>query len=432
MGAEFAPVVLPDATIGSRSLEIYPHYMIFHDRNPYSDFSELEFGTDSIVRFDSCRAERLTNLKLGRWEINNDTLLFYQDWDDYTSEEDAYLCEGKVSSINLLRSMILPTHQRNDDNLAFPRNVSAFKIINHGDSLIAIEDLYNSIGIPISTKAYRERHLTDVPAFVPYANPTVFIDTLVWHRIVAPTTKIFEIKKILTEGTELLGVDAECDGITFRILNPQAYSEPAAEPFRDNAEYYKWIENVRPGQWLRLQLTRPNYGDSAIARSPYLGGWPDSVCVMDNEAYGYWFARPQDSVVRDNCVVFDKIKDSNVICYRIGKAEISIEYNGLNYTAYVSDANKNYPRIDIEKDTLLEWAFTAMPSEIEKAHIIQTDTYQPFYYDLTYTTNGTSTTLITSSMHIEDNDELTAKIGELKKFLVKIWVENTFKEQEHR
>lgn len=307
------------------SLEIYPNYIFWNPQ--FSSYSELSFATDNKVYV---KLDNEDKLYIGNWYVDNDTLCIIEDRPNWVWTDGETQSDYEINDRYIQLWIVLPALQYFDlNNKPYPysllsgdmhtqlgtKSLSKLTIKNHGDSLIyKIGDHDITIGIPLSSKESNKRHedFDTIPSKTEWmkypdslkrAKPRFYhplnplcevkpIDTLTWKSVKAPNTNLFEVMSVNMNRDTIVSVWAKCDDITFHILNPTAYHQPAVAPFNANREYSDWMAEVRPGQWLRLQLARPNYGDSAIARSPYLGGWPDSVAVMDNEAYGYWFARP--------------------------------------------------------------------------------------------------------------------------------------------
>ena len=265
------------------TMELYPHYVFFENTLKVSPM-EVSFAPNH---------EAYTYIKdsidtIGLWVIMNDTLLIYQNWSRYMLDDT----EEKIYNHSEydFRSYLGGLHWRKNSDLTFPRNVSAFLILNRGDSLIALNDEENHIGIPVSSKGVRDRHyyFTGI-ATLPYYDyePTNWLDTLYWHPMLNSKNIIFTIKKVDTTCLSALK-----SGIIFNILNPRYYPQSEALPYAQRREYCEWFDRVNVGDTISLELTRPAYEQEVFDRSPYLKGYPDTIYVLDNEAYGYWFAKP--------------------------------------------------------------------------------------------------------------------------------------------
>ncbi len=265
------------------TMDLYPNYVFFGNTRMVAPV-EVSFAHNHRVYTyinDSIDT-------LGLWIIKKDTLLIYQNWSRYKLDET----EEKIYNHSEydFRSYLGGLHWRKNSDMTFPRNVSAFLIFNRGDSLFALNDEENHIGIPVSSKGVRDRHyyFTGI-ATLPYYDyePTNWLDTLYWHPMLNSKDIIFTIKKIDTTCLSALK-----SGIIFNILNPRYYPQAAALPYAKRREYCEWFDRVKVGDTISLELTRPAYEQEVFDRSPYLRGYPDTIYVLDNEAYGYWFAKP--------------------------------------------------------------------------------------------------------------------------------------------
>lgn len=273
-----------------QSINIYRSYLIkCQEFTPFCNFNnEIIFSPDYCVyilyRYNGNESKR----KIGTWRTRNDTLLIYQEWDiDSLSpnEDIALICD----SVDF-NCMLFSLHYRSVFNHSFPRNVSAFRILNHGDSLIALEDDGKRIGFPISEYASQTKHVDIIDGN--RTIPTHWEDTLIWRPKRFSSDHRYVITNIIQNDFGSICVRANRDAITFNILNPLFYPQAEAQAYAKLKEYYEWFDSVKVGDTISLGLTRPAYEQKVFERSPYLKGYPDSVYVLDNEAYGYWFARP--------------------------------------------------------------------------------------------------------------------------------------------
>ena len=103
---------------------------------------------------------------------------------------------------------------------------------------------------------------------------------------------IFTISSVIRTGSQSVTLEAKNENIIFNILNPRYYPQSEALPYAQRREYCEWFDRVNVGDTISLELTRPAYEQEVFDRSPYLKGYPDTIYVLDNEAYGYWFAKP--------------------------------------------------------------------------------------------------------------------------------------------
>lgn len=271
-------------------INIYRNYLIKYQKfTPFCNLNnEITFSPDYFVymlyRYNGNESKR----KIGTWRTRNDTLQIYQEWDVdslYPNEDISLICD----SVDF-NCMLFSLHYRSVFNHSFPRNVSAFRILNHGDSLIALEDDGNRIGFPISEYASNIKHVDNINGN--RLIPTYWEDTLIW----LPKRCSFEHKYVITDIIQndfrSIGVRANNGAVAFNILNPRYYPQAEALPYAKLKEYCDWFDRVKVGDTISLELTRPAYEQEVFDRSPYLRGYPDTIYVLDNEAYGYWFAKP--------------------------------------------------------------------------------------------------------------------------------------------
>ena len=187
------------------------------------------------------------------------------------------------------RIFFVELHLRKKTDLSFPINVSAFRVLNHGDSLISLNDELKFKGIPISSKAVHDAHYwyDAMSRKNLLYKPTNFQDTLYWHATLNRQNANYTIKDI---NNTMVRVSK--GAIAFNILNPRYYPQSEALPYAQRREYCEWFDRVNVGDTISLELTRAAYEQEVFDRSPYLKGYPDTIYVLDNEAYGYWFAKP--------------------------------------------------------------------------------------------------------------------------------------------
>ena len=276
---------------GEPDINLYRSYLIkCQTLTPLCNYdNEITFSPDYFVyilyRF---KANEIRQRKIGTWRTQNDTLLIYQDWDlDSLSLKDDIVIVCDSVDFNCVLYML---HYRSAFNHSFPRNVSAFRIINHGDSLVAIEDYGQRIGLPISEYATKVKHVDII-----YGNsftPTHWDDTLIWSPKRFDFDNKYVVKDIIRNGSGNISIKVNKGAIAFNILNPRYYPQSEALPYAQRREYCEWLDRVNVGDTISLELTRAAYEQEVFDRSPYLKGYPDTIYVLDNEAYGYWFAKP--------------------------------------------------------------------------------------------------------------------------------------------
>ena len=273
------------------NLAVLPHYIIFPQKAcQFLSSNEVAFAPDFYVYIlIPCELNGTVNFKIGEWRTRSDTLLIYQDTTDFV------LFSGKEKPDNNSDSIdwaLMPPnlHYRNLYDNFLPRNVSAFKIINKGDSLLAIGDDGMRLGLPISKKAYSMKHHGENKYKVE-ARET-WQDTFVWKLRKKPMLNIFTISSVIRTGSQSVTLEAKNENIIFNILNPRYYPQSEALLYAQRREYCEWFDRVNVGDTISLELTRAAYEQEVFDRSPYLKGYPDTIYVLDNEAYGYWFAKP--------------------------------------------------------------------------------------------------------------------------------------------
>ncbi len=273
------------------NLAVLPHYIIFPQQTcQFLSSNEVTFAPDfSVYILVPCGLDCTENFKIGEWRTRSDTLLIYQDTIDFI------LFPGKEKPDNNSDSIdwaLMPPnlHYRNLYDKFLPRNVSAFKIINKGDSLLAIGDDGMRLGLPISKKASSMKHHGDNKYIVEAREN--WQDTFEWKLHKNPMLNVFTISSVIQTVSQPLTIEVKNENITFNILNPRYYPQAEALPYAERTEYCDWFDRVKVGDTISLELTRPAYEQEVFDRSPYLRGYPDTIYVLDNEAYGYWFAKP--------------------------------------------------------------------------------------------------------------------------------------------
>ncbi len=285
-------VLYPPIQNASYNLNVYHNYYIFSDnRNPFEEMVEVDMEIMFLDDFQVYVLHNNGKERIGQWRVSNDTLLIYQDWSQWHNKDIELAIINNPDIVYDIRAESGFLHKRNIYDDSFPRNVSAFKIINHGDSLIALSDERKRKAIAISKKAANEMHRyhwLDSVHFI----PEDWLDTLVWKPEIMPESNLYKVNEITKADTNVISVTVLNSDIEFNILNPILYPQMEALPYAERREYCDWIDRVKVGDTISLELTRPAYEQEVFDRSPYLRGYPDAIYVLDNEAYGYWFAKP--------------------------------------------------------------------------------------------------------------------------------------------
>lgn len=282
---KLSPIVYPPDKDKECNLSIYSNYIIFSNA-PFFERYKIHLSPNFLVY----ESDSFESGPIGEWRVSNDTLLIFTNWgpNPYEQEEEKRIIEDSTILYDI-RAIDPFLHLRQNYDNSFPRNVSAFKIINHGDSLYALADEKNGKGFAISKKAFSEPH-HDIILPHEYIK-TYWEDTLVWKATAMPVSNCFVVEDIGRNDSRPIMVTARNSGIAFNILNPRYYPQPEAKPF-DSAPYTAWFDSAAAGDTIALALSRPAYAQDVFDHSPYLRGYPDTIYVMDHEAYGYWFARP--------------------------------------------------------------------------------------------------------------------------------------------
>ncbi len=287
-----SPVVYPSDDSIMPNLNIYRNYILIADS--INDFClyNLEISLSADLSFRTYFDDSNQN---NQWRIINDTLYLYFDWrhSPFNETPPNYL----DTNITYDYRNIFTIHQRNRFDSKFPINASIFKIINNGDSLYSISDECYYKGYVISSKAATETHAVhyfQYPAWELKQNSELidFRDTLVWEKRLKPMSYKYSTRHIDSLKDHILSATMTNGSINFTILNPRYYPQSEALPYAQRREYCEWFDRVNVGDTISLELTRPAYEQEVFDRSPYLKGYPDTIYVLDNEAYGYWFAKP--------------------------------------------------------------------------------------------------------------------------------------------
>ena len=293
-------VVYPPLEKASTSLNVYPHYLFMSDSFMSDSFKtipyppmEYIFAPDNYI----CGYDHNMLDTIGIWLVRGDTLMIYQNWHKLSDGCPDEEFENMLSAEDYdIRGVVGMLHLRKVGDLSLPRNVSAFRIVNNGDSLKAINDELNTFGIPISSQSVKERHLeisspNNPMQFIPIYWP----DSLHWYPQESPRETIAVVDSIETNTAMVQRMFVYIGPLKYTILNPRHYHQSEAQVFAESAEYSTWMDSVRPGDSIALELFRPAYDAEVFERSPYLSASPDTVYVLDGDVYGYWFARPLSS-----------------------------------------------------------------------------------------------------------------------------------------
>lgn len=74
-----------------------------------------------------------------------------------------------------------------------------------------------------------------------------------------------------------------------------------------------------------------------------------------------------------------------------------------------------------KKTPILKWAFDDMESELGKNKAEANNDYTPFYFQLSILKGHSQIIIASSYLQTKGNNELTAKLEELKTFMIKLW-----------
>lgn len=91
---------------------------------------------------------------------------------------------------------------------------------------------------------------------------------------------------------------------------------------------------------------------------------------------------------------------------------------------FYDNSSKECISTSCQKSPILKWAFEKMENDIKDAPLTITDEYSPLFYHLTLE-NDSSEIIISSSQAITNHsNDVEAKIGDLKSFLIQLWITN--------
>ena len=296
VGGQSDAIVYPPHTDGMNSMYIYPYYIIAGDIGvgKRASSSEKIYLSDDFSVYELCGDSAIL---IGAWRISRDTLYIYQDWIETFAGDFVGNAEYDF------RLLLTGLHRRKSVDSQFPCNVSVFKVINKGDSLVSIADEMGNIGIPISKDVFETFHGVIGPcidfkdSLGAFKNTNIIIrpnleETFIWQAKSVFGSNTYSIANVNRIDGAVISLLVDNRGLHYRILNPKMYPQLEAQLLAESAEYSTWMDSVRPGDSIALELFRPAYDAEVFERSPYLSASPDTVYVLDGDVYGYWFARP--------------------------------------------------------------------------------------------------------------------------------------------
>lgn len=332
-----------------------PNISLYGDYLFYASALSVEpcFDFETILRIspDGTYTTFPTNWKLkgysydmngyGKWEISNDTILFYElyplyyDYYTYFPESREFL-----DSIGLYKEEGLHMRARElarviSDTLiintkTYPDNVSVATIKDFGNELEFITDfcsyrppyergtnpayyvpsdiLYKKSDISVKTiKAARrkdEEQTDSIKEAIPVcrflgSTHLVRVETstqfypwmLQEHDWQSGCFKVLTVKQAW-QSNERVATILEKDGLRFTVVNPRYYLPGSGLRLYDKADEEAlsvWMDTVQVGRSYEFELMRPAYPADSIADFLPLRTIPGSIYAAEGEAYGYFF-----------------------------------------------------------------------------------------------------------------------------------------------
>lgn len=116
----------------------------------------------------------------------------------------------------------------------------------------------------------------------------------------------------------------------------------------------------------------------------------------------------------------------NYLCYEFGFSNIVKIYiaDGDSICdVSILDGKGTCVSTTCPKSPIIKWAFDDMTNEKIKSSVKLDNNYNPFYYKLSILNDGSPTTLSSSLLLIDYNDDdVKKKIEELKAFIIRLWI----------
>lgn len=125
------------------------------------------------------------------------------------------------------------------------------------------------------------------------------------------------------------------------------------------------------------------------------------------------------------CLNFNITDDSRkYISYEFGLSNINTIYIAEGDTVcdvfMRNDKGQNLST-KCKKTPILKWAFDDMENELGKSQAETNNDYTPFYFQLSILKGHSRIIAASPYLQIKGNDELAAKLEELKTFMIKLW-----------
>ena len=113
------------------------------------------------------------------------------------------------------------------------------------------------------------------------------------------------------------------------------------------------------------------------------------------------------------------------LCYELGFSNIVSIYVAEGDTVcrcFIDDGKGRIASSKCEKAPILKWGFNELQNEIKTIEQRADSTYHPYFYRLSVIKDTCRTTVCSSELQILNNDELIAKIDELREFMIRLWL----------
>lgn len=130
--------------------------------------------------------------------------------------------------------------------------------------------------------------------------------------------------------------------------------------------------------------------------------------------------------------ILDKNRTHNYIRYEFGIVRMVIEEGDTLCNVYLEDDTGRHSLTTCLKGPLLQWIFEDLPSELKTTKYLEINEYTPVYHRLSLVNSNKSTEIESSYRKIVGNDEFTAKIDNLKSFIVKLWINTVIMKENKR
>lgn len=115
------------------------------------------------------------------------------------------------------------------------------------------------------------------------------------------------------------------------------------------------------------------------------------------------------------------------IIYEFGFSKINsvcIVRNDTCFDAHISDGDNIILSTRCKLLPILNWAFEKATHELATAQFVSNKEYKPLYYKLTIIVDNSPILIESSSMRIIGMDDVVEKIDELKRFIIRLWMDS--------